>query len=425
MFSAEISHELIPALKEALNILYGPISLDSGKWLFEKTISGFTTVYDNELKKYLHSPLDPMAEASNLAKRLYDPEMDEFHILGCGLGYLPYQIWEKSDRSAHIYVYEDDKAMLEYAYQIGVLSWIDSSMLTIIKEQDSSLILRAFYNHSDERNIYISDWKVGCYSGKNGSAIDALDFNLRTLRTNENLWKINERENLKRKPFSIDMFFSDYDFKGRDCILVSAGPSLDENIEFLRKCQKKKTIIAVNTVLKRLKKESITPDIVTMLSPEVILKEHIDGIESFTENIPLIMPLCGSRTFTALYRGPIYVIDEEALSDVNVWDFGGNVTSLALNVAYNLRASQIYLVGSDLAFSGGRNFSQGVAHGEYEDINNSIWVESTDGGVVRTNNLYNTFREILEKQISDRPSIKVYNLANHGAKIKGAIMSQL
>lgn len=425
MFSAEISYGLIPALQEALNDLYGPISLEGGKWYFEKTISGFTTVRDNEQEKYLHSPLDPMSEASDLANKIYAPEMDEFHILGCGLGYLPYQIWEKSDRSAHVYIYEDDAAMLEYADQIGVLSWIDSSMLTIVKENNQEQLIKAFYKHINDKNIYISDWKVGYYSGEDGAVIDALDFNLRTLRTNKRLWEINERENLKKNPLPIERFSLDYDFDGKECILVSAGPSLDDRIEFLRENQGERLIIAVNTVLRRLMSEGITPDIATMLSPEMILKEHIDGIETFTENIPLIMPLCGSRSFAASYKGPIYAIDEKALSDETTWDFGGTVTSLALNVAYNLHAPNIYLVGSDLAFSGGRNFSQGVAHGEYEDINNSIWVECSDGGKVQTNNLYNTFRDILEKQISDHPNIKVYNLADHGAKIKGTVMSHL
>ena len=206
-------------------------------------------------------------------------------------------------------------------------------------------------------------------------------------------------------------------------MLVSAGPSLDDNIGFLRESKGKRIIIAVNTVVKKLKLEGITPDIIVMLSPEQILKKHLEGIEDFTTNIPLVMPICGSRSFVSIYRGPIYSIDQELLSRDDSWDFGGTVTSLALNLAFYLKSSSIYLVGSDLAFTGGRNFSKDVAHGEYENIDNELRVESSDGGSVQTNQLYNSFREIIERQISRHPGVKVYNLAEHGAKIKGTIVT--
>lgn len=427
LFSAMILSELIPGLKKSLNILYGPISLEGGKWFFEKSESGFLTLRDNETKKYLHSPLNPMREASDLTRKLYSYEMDEYHILGCGLGYLSYQIWEKSGKSAHIFIYEDDESMIEYANQVGVLSWIDDNMLTVITNKNVDSLLSEFCNQYriDQRKVYISDWKVKYYTGKYGQLIDDIDFNLRTERTNSILWKINERVNKKKNPLPIKDFLSQYNYMERDCILVSAGPSLDDNIEFLRENRGKMLIIAVNTVLRRLSAENIKPDITVMLSPEDVLKEHVEGIESFTENIPLIMPLCGSKSFVALYKGPIYTIDEEDLSEEKMWDFGGTVTSLGLNVAYNLKAAAIYLIGSDLAFTSGRNFSKGVSHPEYEGLNNSIVVESSDGGTVQTNNLYNTFRDILERQIADHPEVKVYNLSEHGAKIAGTISGSL
>ena len=300
-------------------------------------------------------------------------------------------------------------------------------MLTIVNGQDNKSLIQTFYNHYDDNNtnVYISDWKVGYYHERTGAIVDAMDFNLRTVRTNDKVWRINERENLKRNPNSIEKFSKDYDFDGKECVIVSAGPSLDENISFLRDCKGKKLIIAVNTVLRKLRDENIVPDVVTMLSPDMILREHIEGVEPFTEGIPLVMPLCGSRSFTALYKGPLYVIDQKMILNNEKWDFGGTVTSLALNLAYNLNATKIFLVGSDLAFTGGKNFSRGVAHGEYEDINNSIWVDSSDGGKVQTNNLYNNFREIIEKQIADKPGVVVVNMAKHGAKIAGTIVSHL
>ncbi len=428
VFSAQLSGKLIPYIIDSINVIYGPIELDGEKWRFERTGSGFITVYDKLNNKCYHNPADPMMEASKLADALYKPEIDEFHILGCGLGYLAYQIWIKSDKSARIVIYEDDKEMIEYADQFGVLSWIDPSRITFITHSDKETMLQEFCKqyYRNSESIYISDWKAGnYYSGKNGDLIDSIDFNQRTIRTNEKKWKINERENLKRNPRNINEFFKDYDFEGKDCVLVSAGPSLDDCIDYLKGEADTKIVIAVNTVLRRLEKENITPDVVVMLADDDSLSEHIEGVEEAFANTPLIMPLSGSRTFTSLYRGPIYAIEDKEIISSNKWNFSGTVTSLALNLAYILKSRHIYLIGSDLAYTGGRNFSKGVAHDEYSGMTDGIWVKSTDGGKVQTNNLYNSFRRILESQIAEHPEAEVYNLAGHGAEIAGTIFLQL
>ncbi len=423
-FAADIEDKLIPIIKESVNILYGPIRMGGDKWSFEKTPSGFMTIKDVVRNCYIHSPSDPMREATKLADRLYDTHKDEYHILGCGLGYLPYQIWIRSDKSAHIYVYDDDAEIIEFADKIGVLSWIDENFLTVVHSSDADMLLKGFIDafNRDQNCTFISDWKVGGYfSGRTGELIENIDFSARTNRVHGKVWEINKRANLKKKPHSIDEISEKKELFDKEVVLVAAGPSLDENIDFIRHSKGHRIIIAVNTVLKRLEAEKIKPDLIVMLSPGTNLGSHIEGIEEFTEDVPMIMPLCGSRAFAGLYRGPIYSLDDEDMSD-DRWGFGGTVTSFGLSVSYYLKAREIYLIGCDLAFIEGRNYSQGVAHGIYDGVNNSIEVESSAGGKVKTNNLYNQYRGIIERQIADHPQTKVYNMAKHGAKISGTVI---
>ncbi len=427
-FSAAIKFQLIPILRYSLNILYGPIVLDGVKWHFEKTPSGFVTLKDQKDSKFIHSPYDPMREAAELAQSIYSTEMDEYHILGCGLGYFPYQMWIKSDKSCHIYVYEDDEEIIEYAKKMGVLSWIDDKYLTIVHFSD----VREIYNRINDLfilkadDLFISDWKVnGYYTGEFGKKIEDVDFSLRTIRDKGKIWSINARENKKLNFHPVEDYTKLYGNTNKECVVVSAGPSLDDCIEFIRESKGKRVIIAINAVLKRLEKEKIIPDIVAMLSPNKELSSHIEGIEGYTRDIPMIMPLSGSRTFAMSYEGPLFFLNDDASSEDYNWVFGGTVASLALCIAYYLKASKVYLIGSDLAFSGGKNYSSGGAHSEYEEINNDLLVEATDGGMVKTKLQYNVFRDIIENQIAQHPETKVYNLAKHGAKISGTISELL
>ena len=213
-----------------------------------------------------------------------------------------------------------------------------------------------------------------------------------------------------------------------EAIIVSAGPSLNDNIDFIRESVGKRTIIAINAVLKRLYKENIKPDIIVMIDPLKTMRDHLSGAESITEGVPLITTLNSNYDFVEAYMGPIYIIPngedekQEPCERGIPWEnVGGTVASLGLEAAYYLGAQKIYLVGSDLAYTNGNNYASGVAHGEKEAIVDKNVVDAVGGGKVSTNELYNMYRGIIENQIAMHPEVKVYNRAFGGARIEGTI----
>ncbi len=420
-----VEYELLPEIKETLGKLNDVTDISDEDRIFERTPSGFYTVRDLSDGRYLHSADNPMWEASVLADRLYDPVMDSFHILGCGLGYLAYQIWEKSEQTAHIYIYEDDAKMIDHAWKIGALSLIDPDHLTLIPADDTGGMLNDFLINAERNlhNFYISDWKLRVYSSNRyGAMIDSLDFNERTRQLYERSWQINTRENNKLSIRGIEDLNDIKDLSERDFVVVSAGPSLDDSIQFLRECKGNKTIIAINAVLKRLASEQIKPDLIVMLDPKQVLRSHLDGVEDFTDDIPLVFPINASHGFAGSYRGPKYAFsDYERTPDGFEWNFGGTVASLGLDLAYYLHATKVYLIGSDLAFSENKNYADGLVHDSNEGIQGSLLVESTDGSKVATYQLYNVYRKTLENQIALHPDVPVINMAKHGAKIEGTI----
>ena len=142
--------------------------------------------------------------------------------------------------------------------------------------------------------------------------------------------------------------------------------------------------------------------------------------EEYTYNIPIVFPTNGSQAFIARYKGPKYALyNYEMTKSGFKWNFGGTVASLGIDLAYFLEAGKIYLIGSDLAFPNNQNYAEGVAHNTTEGINNTIFTYSVDGGLVATNNVYNEYRKIIERQIAFHPDIPVYNMSRHGADISG------
>ncbi|SCY05335.1 HAD-superfamily phosphatase, subfamily IIIC/FkbH-like domain-containing protein [Lachnospiraceae bacterium XBB2008] len=422
LISYNIEAGLLPSMIGSLQVMYSPVNTKVGKWLIERSTVGFMTVKDCDTEKCIHSLYDPMHEAYELAGRLYNASMDEFHILGCGLGYLAYQIWIKSDRSVHIYIYEDDATMKDLAYSAGVLSWISDESVTLIDGKNAEDIAIKFINslNNGQSNHYVSDWKKGIYGCGTGAIIDRFDYNERTRRVFEDNWIINARKNHKKGMRNIDTLKYDYQLHSRDFAVISAGPSLDDSIEFIRDNAGNLNIIAVNTVLKRLFSEKIIPDIVVVLDPLSLLSSHLDGVIEYTDNIPLVAPATASRTFIEAYRGAVYEAPALEEDKGALWNYGGTVSSLGLDVAYFLGAERIYLIGNDLAYSGRVRFAKGIGvHDRSENMDQQIEAKASDGGKVLTNELYNAYRGMLEYQIALHPDVKVVNMALHGAYIEG------
>lgn len=423
---AKAERYISPLIIQAIDKLYNKNDIEIGQWLLLRSTVGFYTIRNIVSGGYIHSPYDPMEEAAILAGKLYNYEMEEIHILGSGLGYLPYQLWIKSERSIKIHIYEEDKDMINLAIKFGVLDWVDKDQLHIHSGNDIDFILRNFCEKAGANLPYfVSDWKVYTYKGNGYDAVvNRLAYNQRMASAYDTLWKINVRENLKRDHYPVYLLKNNLKFQIKEYAVVSSGPSLNNCITFLKDNRERMVIIAVNSCLKRLFDEGIIPDVIVMLDPTPVLKTHLDGVIEYTENIPLVTVSTGSRHFISLYKGKAYYADDIDPSDTFEWRFGGTVSSLALDLAYYLGATRIYLIGSDLSMPQGKNYADGLVHDSDEDAmdrkDEYPYVKSVDGNMVATTRRYMGYIEILEEQIRSYPEVEVYNMSKNGALIQGA-----
>lgn len=424
-----VSSRLIPLLENYINA-YSTIQVSEGHYTLKSSYVGFLTIRDNRSGRYLHDVYSPMLEAYRTATTVYKPEIDTYLIFGCGLGYLAYQIYNISKGSTEIWIYEDDEAIIKYAYHYGVLSLIPDDVLSLIHNPDLDALTTVFLNDINEMNatsFFFSPWKKSICDNLHNNELNRLiinwEFDLQTAG-----WAtVNYRKNKKLPHVSFNDISNFYSFN--EWIIVSAGPSLDENISFLCDCKKEhKGIIAVNTVLRRLTNEGITPNLVVAADQSDNLRGHIEGITELYRNVPLVADWVLSWKYANAYKGPICFVRTNASSDLTkdhfpdepVWDISGTVTCLAIEAAVRLGAEKIYLVGQDLAYPGGQKYAKYMPHEEAPNAKWEMQVPSVDGGMVDTCEAFDWFRKAIEYQIAKYDHVKFINLSKHGAMIKGA-----
>lgn len=165
-------------------------------------------------------------------------------------------------------------------------------------------------------------------------------------------------------------------FKGAPAILVSAGPSLQKNIDQLRVVAGRAVIIAVQTTLKPLLAAGVVPQFVTAL-------DHHEISTRFYENLPddlttelVAEPKVSGQVIAAWQQDPrrkLTLLGNEAaeslLREVGLnkptLPPGATVAHLAFSLAEHLGCGTAILVGQDLGFSDGLAYAPGTS---YDDV---------------------------------------------------------
>ncbi len=427
LISGMISGMIIPTILQYL-AKYSSIEIDDGKYVLQGTESGFLTVYDTEQRLHLHSTYDPMREANQLADsfKLYGHK--EFHIFGAGLGYLAYQLWRKTRGMMDIYIYEVDDRTIKYGYMFGPLSVIDQGVLHIeVVDDINEYALKFSECSAEKRFVTYASYEVmieinRCFDGMMTDSVMGYNTYMR--------YKDEMEMNLEYNLQLTEGFYSEIACidEDKEWILVAAGPSLDQNIDFIRESVGKRIIIAVNRCIGRLADEGIRPDLIAVCDPTERIVRHIVGYEEFTEGIPLIADPNASCIFLKKYRGPKYLAPTSIFPKVlemirekklSTWNVSGTVASLALEAVFHMGASKVYLIGVDLAYPNDIQYASNDGLAFVSPKKSFICERSNDGGQVHTDKEFVSFSKQLQEQIYAYPDVEVWNLSKHGLFIPG------
>jgi hypothetical protein len=426
------------------------IKVDTAK---SKAASLYIEKEDYSLR--IHSSHDPEFEASKVLEQYKDIDKYE-HILfiGSGLGYqieqikkqFPYKRMHIYESSVEVfYHYLNAKILphksIESIYVGNEEAEINAFISSVIKKSSKNVLLIDIPSY---KNIFKKEHTLFLELFKK-----QITDNRSLLHTNyafQKRWIINSMMNFKEVLNTPNILLEAKDkFKGKTAVLVSAGPSLDEEIENLRYIKENKLayIFSVGSAINTLIEHDIYPHAVCTYDPgETNYKVFSKMIEFGLTDIPMIFGSSVGFTTLQKYEGPKlhmitsqdtvsrYYMNNHGNSDKIVSD-APSIAVVSLELLYKLGFSNVILVGQNLAYRGGSLYAKGINY--YEDKNNVniqqqkglIKVKDVYGNEVFASHSFNSMRLQMEKYIEKFKDLKVYNTTKGGANIKGAVFKEL
>lgn len=215
-------------------------------------------------------------------------------------------------------------------------------------------------------------------------------------------------------------------------LVVSGGPSLNKNIEFIKKF--KGIIFVGNRTLSPVIAEGIEPDFIVALDPENIAHStlgdnadnHIDMIVTDQCNHKVIEAHKGKKYFVNTHSGA------EDLLGVNVNGgiaMGGSVATLCTSVAQYMGCNPIVFIGQDCAYTDMKVHAE-VCSNQKMDKNTSNDIQSQNRELIQIEGYYGdkvwssydliSFLRWFENFIKKDENTTYINATEGGAKIEGA-----
>lgn len=218
-------------------------------------------------------------------------------------------------------------------------------------------------------------------------------------------------------------------------IIVSAGPSLEKNIDKLVEYKDKAFIVGVNASLRLLKENNITPDIMVSCDARIsditpFENDEINGIPLLTNMMAdyRVVKRNKARRFFG-YENNEYInkMAEKLNVKIEEAETGGSVANAAFAFAQAMGFKTIILIGQDLAYTNnkihaGKNSDENKIDTEDSEY---IMVKGVCDDEVITDLIMCAYRRWFEDRIKDYPDLTVINATEGGAFIEGATHMRL
>ncbi|MCG3089600.1 motility associated factor glycosyltransferase family protein [Sporosarcina cyprini] len=455
--------------RKALRIKYRELLEQLSKWdhlqknsvEIETAKTGVPTIKVNieGKQQYLVSKYDPVREAERLAAKYTQKDIKHVLFVGMGMGYYlksflekhpeaKYSIYEPSEEILHAYLstfrLEDlplkNLQRLFTGINPDVIEFEVQSLLDATHNSLEVIFLPIYEKIYGEQIKGILEKALGVIEEKHINLVANVAFQKR--------WTINSVRNLPvmLKTPNILHNIDRSAFKGKPVIIVSAGPSLNEEFENLRYIKEHGLayIFTVGSAINALIEHGIYPDAACTYDPQehnyrVIQRIKDDNIT----DIPLIFGSSVGFETVEGYPGDLLhmIISQDTVSpflltntdqsSLCVINDAPSIAIVTFQLLVKLKVSDIILVGQNLAYIKNKHYANGIDYGTGSQtisdtqLLSSICVKDVYGNVVRTTEGFNLMRQQLEMYIATNPQLKVWNTTKGGAAIDGAEFKML
>lgn len=253
------------------------------------------------------------------------------------------------------------------------------------------------------------------------------------LRTGINLQE-NTLENLPIMGNSPDIGELKDKFEHVPFILIGAGPSLDESIDFLKSVQNKAIIVASNSPYRKLINSGIRPHLVVTADP---MKPTLAGFENVSlEGVPLACPFSAYPEIVRRFEGRIISwLSVNPIVEALKEQWGhkkgtpimeqGTVSGCVLDISKVLGCKKVMFIGQDMCIrDDGKYYTDDSSYSDrgshFTDMSKGHRLPgNTQDNVLVEGRLF-VYLKTFEKFISENPSIEYRNLCRSGVKVAGA-----
>ena len=230
--------------------------------------------------------------------------------------------------------------------------------------------------------------------------------------------------------------------KDKKVLMISAGPSVDEYIQWIAQNQDKFIIIAVDVIVHKLEVHNVIPDIVVSIDPQDECKDYITTKnKDYLKNTSFLFLSQQSSKIMDYVKDKKYYFSQvmPLVEELGYLGSTPNVGTYAFELAIYLGANELYLIGNDAAFDQktGNRYAQNAGYSSVDEIeiketesnktvsmHDVIEVKGNFQDKVKTNLELSGFRDnyivAINNFFDDGIKFKGYNLSS-GAFIDGLI----
>jgi len=337
-----------------------------------ETVSGGKTVS-------LNSKIDPVREARRIADSVMEGSEQVIVLIGFGLGYHVEEMLKLNDYIRFI-VIEPERHIFAQALKARDLRFtLNSDRVMLFVEPEAvpydALIpdipakVMKLYTHRPYTLLFpekTEKLKHAFLEFRNKT-----DINTATLNKFDQLWTRNTFKNCEYFFTLNGINILRDSLKGFGALVLAAGPSLDDDINGIRRLQEDVFIIASDSVLRPLLRHGIVPDFVVTVDPQFINSFHVAGplVDTNKDDRPILVTdpavhpsalrnYKGTIIITSSVFSPGRIIEEFSGTKGHI-AAGGSVATAAFDFARTTGADPIIVAGLDLSYPKGKTHLSG------------------------------------------------------------------
>ncbi len=441
-------------LTDYLNDILKDKNIDVSNIILEKSRDNrniFKVKY-NEKFRYIGSKYNTQKDIENFMSKFKDIKIDTLIIVfGIGTGEHILELMKILNDFNRVLIVEPDVRVLKAFLNLESSKIIlKDNKISVVKTDKETLayLLQNFIQSEGNFNNFV----LSIYSNYDKLYENEYLFFLREFKNVLRSYESNAvTEYLLNKKF-MDAYLSNIryisesytinefkdKFKGYTAIIVSAGPSLDKNIDKLRNLDDNALIICGNRTLAPLLKLGIKPHFMCSIDCSNLiydmtknyLDENIPLVFTETTNSKLVKNQVGKKIFFR-YAGAKTDIESIFDKKIDTIYFGGSVAHNCMDFARYLGCSTIILIGQDLAYTDNESHAESTSMdvdkkmNEMKEDKRFIKVKDINGKKIYTTRPLEEFRYGFENYIKIHKGICFIDATEGGVKIEGTSIMTL